>query len=345
MTSSDCRSFSEPNVRIGTPTARPTCTNPSAQLANIDECNGFSVEISSLSARLSKSLIEPENIALVSDLHDEIQSLTASLFEEANNLVAEEAKKTFSLQIQCEKLSNQLDDYKHRNQLLRAELSQLKHELRLQGEDEATSPAVNQNANEEDMYLPKNQSVLSMAIAKTPRLEHQKSPFGMALFSFVEHTKNLNDLFHVGKPKCNLLIKNALFNELQPLLTFCNSKLGPKQILPKILENVVSLERQPSPITEETKACELCLSPMDIEKTFTYRYSSDHFALTICFHCKQQLYLSCELISHLRLVHLQILRMDVDSDRKMLYYRICHTKRAIFYLLTRSTAFFKAIDP
>ncbi|KAM0684032.1 rab guanine nucleotide exchange factor S2 [Mitosporidium daphniae] len=313
-----------------------------SRLVDIAEYKCFRKEISFLSTLLSKSLTESEGIATTSGIHDEIQALTTSLFEEANNLVAEEVKKTFSLQIRCESLLRQVDEYKHYNELFRSELAFLKDELRIQ--EGKGSSRLNANSSKgEDIYLPQSQDLLDMATSKSPFPDHQKSPFAADLFSFLGNVKTLNELFNATKPKCNLLLKNSPFNELQQLLTFCNSKLSPKQILLRVLENSISLERQSIPSSEEMLTCGLCLSALD-KGAPTYLYSGDHFSLTVCFCCKQHLYLACELVSYLRLVYFKVLRLDVDSDWKTLYYRICHIKRAIFYLLTRSVTFFSIID-
>lgn len=305
--------------------------------------NGRHVLVDILSPTNSTSAATSSSL----NIHQEIQLLTAALFEEANNLVAREAKEKYNIQKKYEKLHHDYTDLQYFNESLSSELSCLKTELqalrrKLPESSPISSIAVESSIlAQEDLSLELNETFLRTVISNSPLVLNSKVYLYNELFLFLKDDKNLSGIFSKQVPKPSLILKNGLFHEVEPLLLFSNSKLRPKQILVLIIENNIFIEK--SNICPPYKACDLCCR-QNYSQPYSYFDSGNTFFHVICNLCKQNIYVVCELLTYFRLIHMKILKLDSDFDKEMIYCRFCYIKRVMFYLLSGSYEFFKIID-
>jgi hypothetical protein len=127
-----------------TPSQTPPATNASLQKDYQNICQNLAEQLQSANQKIT--FLQSENELLTSKLSEqisqrsklqyskeemarELEELSKSLFEEANNLVAKEAKERHELQLKLQKVNNQLEELKEQHSIESAQLKELKARL------------------------------------------------------------------------------------------------------------------------------------------------------------------------------------------------------------------------
>ncbi|KAI8815179.1 hypothetical protein BJ742DRAFT_848077 [Cladochytrium replicatum] len=165
-------------------------------------------------------------------VQDELEDLTKSLFEEANNLVATEARARDAHERREKSLEQQLEDTKHQLALERAQLKELRTRLEEQRHAEENDAST--------FDLSKRESVSSEAMSGGDPVEalllSLQDSIDPLLLSGFESFLQLAQTIKLSKIHSIPFMKNALEDDVEPCLRFGGN---PRSSTTKLIDSIV----------------------------------------------------------------------------------------------------------
>ncbi|ORY52267.1 hypothetical protein LY90DRAFT_325969, partial [Neocallimastix californiae] len=266
-------------------------------------------------------------------VQDEVEDLTKSLFEEANKLVADEARKRHKVEKINKIITGKLKDSQYQLDTQNQQLSELRKKMEEINFENIT--------NKKMMEDNRRMAVISR-ISDEEQLAYEAN--NIDTFLLAEFKDFISSAFNVRMSKLHSIpyMKNCLEDDIMPCLRFgSNPKISWKRLTEEIATNSLLLQeispnsKPSSPEMNLINGCQACGRPNTHSNPIRFQFRIEKYNKNgenswspLCSVCRDRIVACCEFYNFIRHI-----RQGLYTNRGIaeLYYENIRLKRQMFY--------------
>ncbi|ORX93041.1 hypothetical protein K493DRAFT_224139 [Basidiobolus meristosporus CBS 931.73] len=279
-----------------------------------EKCISLEQDVTALNYKYVNEIEKVAELNIAKQLVEgEYAELSRSLFEEANGMVASEARQRYELELACKNLKKQLDDTNERLNNETQQLKELKQKLQEFLVDPESAHLTNGSSRSRNLSIRSVSSVESGLGGETHEGESDHGDQIKLLDEFETF------LAKVSNPRLTRIyaipfMKYCLEEDVEPCLRLGSmSRYSPRKLADAVFANTLTIEEAPptqSLIWDRisgvhlgsTKGCQACGREGHCQ--FRFRISNNDEWVIIDSYCRDRLVAACEFYVFIRNVRL-----------------------------------------